>query len=148
MSRYFVSTWPRRSTCPRCTRLVLDGLDDGQPYRIDPAPLTVAGELAARLTNRWTYRLVAGHLVLRWPETITAETPDTRPPVFAQHNCSPLDPAVISPQHITATNRLLADKGMETATKQQDTDQTALITISDVLAGRVTASPDDEEPPF
>jgi hypothetical protein len=145
---HFVTTWPRRATCHHCGRLVLDGIAEGHPYRVDPAPLTLAGELAARLAGRLTYWLLAGHVTLRFPEAIAAETLSTRPPVFAAHDCSPLDPTAISLEHITTTNRLIVDKSMETATQQQDADHDALLTIADVLAGRVTESPDDEEPPF
>lgn len=148
MNRYFVTTWPRTSTCHRCGRLVLDGVEEGLPYRIDPAPLTLPGELHAQLTGHRTYRLLANHIARRTTENITAETPTARPPVYASHQCQPLHPEHISTAHIPETQRLLTDKYLETATEDQDTDQQCLITLADVLAGRIIESPDDPMPPF
>jgi len=150
MNRHFVTTWPRKTTCPQCQQLVIDGLEEGIPYRITPAPLTPTGELHAALTGRNTYRLLANHIVRRTPENITADTPQTRPVVYATHTCNPTNPAHISIDHITETQRFLTDKyiALEKATPEQDTTQQALITINDVLASRVIDSPDDELPPF
>lgn len=148
MSRHFVTTWPRRTTCPRCRRVVLDGIEEGLPYRIDPVPLTLPGELHAQLTGNRTYWQLANHIVRRTTENITAETPGTRPPVYAWHQCQPPDLIHISAQHIPDTQRLITDKYLQTATPDQDTDQGCLITITDVLNGYVTESPDDQEVPF
>lgn len=146
--RYFVTTWPRRNTCPKCHRTVLDGISEGFPYRIDPIPLDLTAEIQAELGGRRTYWTTAGHITPRTFENITTETPTTRPPVYATHTCTPPDPHHIAIQHIPITQQLITDKYLEKATPEQDTDQQALITIADVLAGRVTESPDGEMPPF
>lgn len=146
--RHFVTTWPRKNHCHRCGRLTLDGLDEGLPYRIDPAPLTTEGELIARFTGNNTYRLLAAHIVARTIENITTETPTTRPPVYATHQCEPINPHHIVTEHIPNTQALITDKYLDTATPEQDTDQQALITITDVLNGKIIESPDDESPPF
>jgi hypothetical protein len=148
MSRHFVTTWPRRGRCPQCGRLVLDGIEEGLPYRVTPIPLTLHGELAARLAGAATYRLIAGTIVRRTPEDTAAETPGTRPPVYAWHRCASVDPHHISIAHIPATQRLITNRNMNTSTPERDTDQQRLITLVDVLNGHVTESPDDEAPPF
>jgi hypothetical protein len=146
--RHFVTTWPRKNTCPKCQRTVLDGIAEGFPYRVDPIPLDLTAEITAELAGRRTYWTTAGHIVCRTFDNITVETPDTRPPVFATHHCAPPDPHHIAINHIPVTQQLITDKYLEKATPEQDTDQQALITIADVLAGRVTESPDDQDPPF
>lgn len=146
--RYFVTTWPRKTGCPKCGALILDGIEEGLPYRVDPAPLTLVGEILAETTGYRTYRFLAGHIVRRTFENITTETPDTRPPVFAWHRCQPITPEHISIPHIPVTQQLITDKYLDKSTPEQDNDQQALITISEVLAGRITSSPDDQEPPF
>lgn len=147
-NHHFVTTRPQTTTCHRCNRLILHGIEEGLPYRVDPAPLTLTGELTAQLANRTTYRLLTGHVVRRTPENITAETPDNRPPVFAWHNCTNTNAETVSAEHIPETQRIITNKTTETATSAQDTDQRALLTLADVLGGHVIESPDDQQPPF
>lgn len=76
--------------CPACRGVILTGLDDdrcGLLARVDPAPLTTVGEVAALLAGRWTYdaRLVDGRVRLdhrdQWKIRV-------RPwPVLASHAC-------------------------------------------------------------
>lgn len=148
MTQHFVTTLPRRASCHRCAQLVLDGIEEGFPYRVDPVPLTLIGELTAQLAGRSIYRLIAGHVVRRTVENIMAETLDNRPPVFARHNCAPINTDAISIPHIAETQQLIADKDLEIATATQGAGQQCLITIADVLGGRIIASPDDQNPPF
>lgn len=83
-----------RPTRHRCGAVVLVGLDDdlcALQAVVDPAPLTAAGELAAVLTGRWTYRADAApdgrrvQLVRR--DRWNMRTPPSQVPVLAEHRC-------------------------------------------------------------
>lgn len=55
-----ISRAVRARTCPRCAATILAALDDdvaALPTRVDPGPIDAAGELAAILTGRATYRI-------------------------------------------------------------------------------------------
>ena len=58
---------PQPDPCPRCGALTITCLDApvaALPIRLDPVPLDLAAELAARLAGRATYMLT-GHWTLR-----------------------------------------------------------------------------------
>lgn len=103
------TTRPLAAPCPRCHRLQLTGLEEGLPYRVEPAPLHAQAELAARLAGRRTYALIAGRLAYRNPERIRGDAHRGRPPVFADHRCEhPTQPGDVDPTHLDAVHRLLA----------------------------------------
>lgn len=145
MNRCFITSAPRQGQCPHCKRLTLNGVEEGFPYTVDPTPLTLLGELHAQLAGDPTYRLLADRIVRRTPENITAETPATRPPVYAPHHCRPHDPTHICTHHTTATQRLIAKAAF---TEPPKNDQDCLISLADLVAGRIIQAPGDHTPPF
>lgn len=146
--RHLVTTPPRRVTCARCRRIVLEGIEMGAPYSVDAIPLNLPGELDARLHGRTTYRVLAGRLALREPTDIAADTSKGRPAVCATHSCTPVNPAHIDPAH-AGTFLGLAAEGAE-PTPEQGVEQHAMFVITGKFAGaRVTTVPvDDTHPPF
>jgi hypothetical protein len=104
MNQHLVTTLPSRSTCNRCRRPVLCGLDAGMPYSVDLVPMNVLGELTARLSERCTYRLRGGFVMYRGLSDIRAGTSD---PVIAAHACelAPIDH--INPAHLETLARYL-----------------------------------------
>lgn len=106
---HFVTTRPRAEPCPRCGRLQWIGYAEGVPYRLDPAPLTAAAELAARLTRRASYRFTAGVMASRTPENINADSLRGRPIVFATHRCAiPVTATDIDPTFLPYLARVFA----------------------------------------
>lgn len=147
-SRHLVTTTPRRATCGRCKRVVLEGIADGMPYRVDALPLTLTGEVHARIAGHMTYRLLTGRLIHRDQYDIALDARTGRPPVAATHTCTPVDPSHIDPTH-AATFAALTTEPPATTTDEQDTEQHSLFVLTGAFAGaRVIAVPADDQPPF
>lgn len=77
--------------CPRCGAPILSGLDAdwcALTARVDPTPLTEAGEALALLTGRRTYDLIGrgDERLLSLRETEHIQAP-RRHPVLATHEC-------------------------------------------------------------
>lgn len=96
-TQYLITTAPSTTRCHRCKRVTLSGLDAGMPYNVDAIPLTLTGELHARLTGRAIYRLIAGYINYREAAHITA---GNNHPVIAAHRCTPIDPSHIAANHV------------------------------------------------
>lgn len=147
-SRHMVTTAPRRSTCNTCRRVVLDGLSDGLPYRVDAAPLNLTGEVAARIAGRMTYRLLTGRFYRRDQYDVALDARTGRPAVTATHTCTPIDPTHIDPSHAPALMQLTADP-TPISTDDEDLEQHSLFVITGTFAGaHVIAVPADDPPPF
>jgi hypothetical protein len=84
---HLVSSRATTAPCPRCRRPTLVALDEGLPARVDTAPLDRDGEIAALLSDRWTYSLTpSGDLIHRDPSRIADATqPGT---IHAAHRCT------------------------------------------------------------
>jgi hypothetical protein len=144
---HFISTRPTCRPCANCHRLLLTGIDEGLPYRVDPAPLTALGELSARLTGRRSYALVASWLAHRTAGRIRMDGSRGRPIVFADHRCrTPPAARDLDAQHAPAIGRLIAAL---TAPDTDDTaDENALFLLATDLGGRVIGLTDNQTPPF
>ena len=134
MSQHLISTPPNRSWCNNCGRLTLSGLDAGVPYTVDAAPLTLLGEIQARLAGRVTYRLVAGFI---WYRELSDIQAGKSQPVLAEHSCDPIQPEHVDPAHIAAVLPLTADPFVAPGNN----------TLF-VAAGADGFIPDNETPPF
>lgn len=145
-SSHLVTTTPRRATCHRCRRVVLEGVEMGAPYRVDAIPLTLAGELAARLEHRNTYRVLAGRIALREPLDIAADTTRGRPPVCATHSCAPINPSHVDPTHAARFAELAADTPK--TTPDEEREQHTLFVLTGAFAGAKVIAITDEDPPF
>jgi len=143
-----VCTWPRLTICHRCNRQVLDGLDAGMAYRVDVIPLTLEGEVCARLNDQRTYRIASRHVFLRELPDIHATSDGNRPPVVAEHICAPIDTRHISQADTPDVIALIKDRYLDKATPEQNREQVALLTIAGQFDLCVTDSPDDQDPPF
>lgn len=144
---HLVTTRPRRTTCERCKRVVLDGIADGLPYRADAAPLNTAGELAARLQGRHAYRVINRRLHHRDHHDVANDIRRGRPPVTADHRCTPIDPTHLDPRWIRLFTELVTDP-TPVATEDDNTEQHALLILTGAFAGtKVLAIPADHEPP-
>lgn len=102
-TQHLINTAPTATRCHRCKRVTLSGLDCGMPYNVDAVPLTLEGELHARLADRAMYRLIAGFVAYREAVHIR---PDSRHPVMASHSCTPIDPTHIAAEHVGEFLRL------------------------------------------
>lgn len=102
-TQYLINTTPSPTRCHRCRTVTLSGLDCGMPYMVDALPLTLQGELHARLAGRALYRLVAGYITYR--EAVHIH-PDATHPVIASHKCTPVDPTHIASEHVPTFLRL------------------------------------------
>lgn len=147
--QHLITTAPRRTTCERCKRVVLDGIADGMPYRADAIPLNTHGELAALTTGRRLYRILAERLTPRDHYDMASDVRFGRPAVTATHTCTPVDPTHIDPGHIAVFLKLTADPTPE-ATPEQDQEQASLFVISGRFAGArvIAVEPADLECPF
>lgn len=94
---FLINTAPSATRCNRCKRVTLSGLDAGMPYSVDALPLTLEGELHARLAGRPVYRLIAGFVAYR--EAVHVR-PGNDYPVIAAHRCTPVVPAHIAGAHV------------------------------------------------
>ncbi|HEX5119820.1 MAG TPA: hypothetical protein VFW65_31935 [Pseudonocardiaceae bacterium] len=143
---HFQTNRPRADRCPRCGRLRLFGLAEGWPYKVDPVPITLRAELAARIQGRQTWWLSAGRLVWRSPERIEGGHNQPRPAVLASHDCDvSIVPADVDAAHVSTVVRVLAQgsDGSEITESEVDT----FMLLARQLGARVlTYSPD--EPPF
>jgi hypothetical protein len=139
MNGHLVSTRATAETCGRCRRLMLAGLDEGLPYRIDPAPLTALAELAALTARVRTYGLSPGGWVhYRNAGRIGADARHGRPAVYAEHHCARcLGPADIDPPHVPATAALIERATPAPALAPISVDMDALFLVSRDLGGRV-----------
>lgn len=147
MSQHLITTPPGCAPCHRCGRLRLIGIAEGIPYRVEPAPLNVHGELRARTSGRWTYTVIAGQLVYRNVHRIGGDTRRGRPIVFAQHECSnPATEEDIETKHLTHATRLIHATTPDKKTATSETDEDALFLLSTELNGRVIAV--HNTPPF
>ncbi len=146
-SRHLVTTTPRKARCNQCRRTVLDGIEMGAPYRVDAIPITVEGELHARLRGLLTYRILARRIALREALDIAADHTKGRPPVCAVHDCTPVNPGHIDARHVGAFSAITVDAPAETP--EQSADQDALFVITGRFAGaRVIAVPAADDCPF
>lgn len=122
---YSITTAPGLMTCPRCNKAVLAATVRGLDVHVDTACLNDAGELAALLSGRKTYELVAqDYLSVRRPRDIAAGPP--RRPVLADHACR-----ATPPHHI-----------------ELKWSQAAQGLLSVLLPGTVSIVKDDDAPPF
>jgi hypothetical protein len=88
VTKHFVSTEGKLSTCPRCALPVLRALDEGIPACVDLIPLPDLGaEIAAIANGHWTYtRLNNGYLAYR--DTSRLADPAMAGRVHAEHTCT------------------------------------------------------------
>lgn len=147
MSGHFVSTRPACRACRYCGRLELVGLDEGLPYRAEPAPLTLLAELRVRLTGRRSYVVINGELAYRNATRIAGDSRG-RPPVLAEHNCA--HPATATdidttPEHLHVIRQLIRVKSDPLWGKVCTDTESALFTVTGQLNGRVVAF---DPPPF
>lgn len=122
---------PTATLCPRCGRIVLDGLDDGIPYRLDPLPVTIATETVARNQRGYSYSLIDGLPRLRDVNRVKRDL-GTRP-VLLEHDCAPLDAATVDPRFIETVRTLTANA------VPADADHDALLLLRSHLGSRVYA---------
>lgn len=126
---------PVATECPRCGRIVLDGLDDGIPYRVDPLPVTIGAEAKARACGRYSYSL-DGTPRLRDLHRVTRD--QNRLPVLLDHDCSELNPETVDTRFVNQVREVAANA------VPADTDHESLLLLRQVLGVRVYA----DEPPF
>ena len=94
----------RPARCPRCHAPTIAGIDDlGGSTHVQPDPTTRVGELAALLTGRRLWTVLAGRLVHRGADRITHRDPDTEPS-HPEHHC-PSPPLPANPTHTAKTYR-------------------------------------------
>lgn len=104
----FITSKPKPEPCPRCGRLQLVGYDEGLAYRVEPVPLHAHAELAARLSGRNTYAVIAGCLAYRNQDRINGDHRG-RPPVVATHSCvRPTTAADVDQAHVATVTGWLA----------------------------------------
>ncbi len=134
---------------------MLSGLDEGQPYRVDPTPLNVQGEVRARLQRRQTYGLFGRMVCYRDRDRIQSDAKNGRPPVLATHKCEVFaELEDVEVRHLQWCNHVVE---ISTHAKPAESDEdggweaeeNAIFMISEVLSGRVIAESDvDSPPPF
>ena len=127
-SQHLISKPCVRAVCRRCRRTVLDGVDQGLPYRVDPAPLNIIGELVALASGRSSYRRVAQVFMVRREQwNIATDVVKGRPLVLADHSCVAPISILLDEKRIVDVVRILA-----TATMQDETDRVlhnAMLTV-------------------
>lgn len=149
---HLISRRPQATQCPRCLRIMLVGIDEGVPFKVEPVPLTVSAEIKARMEGRKTFSTSAGYVAHRSASRMKSDLKYGRPAVFATHNCKTVPaPEEIQMSQVDATTRMMAGrkKKMGKQTPELMQDYEALFTISDMLAGRIIAIQSFGEPaPF
>lgn len=134
--RGLVTQGPKAVFCRRCGRIVLDGLDDGVPYRLDPLPVTIAAERVARTARRYSFSVIDGSPRLRDLHRVRMDL-NTRP-VLLEHSCEPLDATTVDARFIQSI------KGVTAGAVPSDAEHDALLLLRSVLGARVYA----DAPPF
>lgn len=125
---------------------LLSFIDEGIPFRADPLPLTVLGELIAASNGRATFKFETGmkYCIYR-NESRMRDKP--RPPVVAQHRCyEPLIEHIDEhwAKHVSEVlQRMLTAKQVVAA--ENETEENALIRLNEVLGARVI---ENDRPPF
>lgn len=148
-TRSLITTRPQCAPCPRCGRLQLTGHAEGLAYRVDPAPVTPHGELAALRSGRRSYGLIADGLAYRDAARIAGDARRPRPPVLPAHRCeSPPEPWCVDAAHVETVARLV-ERARQSDNEPRpepltEAEWSALFTLSRELGARVRAA----EPPF
>jgi hypothetical protein len=147
MSQHLITRRPVARRCDRCRRLQLEGIDQGLPYRVEPAPLTPHAELTAMLAGRWSYEIVADGLVYRDHLRITKDITRGRPPVFADHQCdNPATATDIDTTYIGTVTQFIATCSPRPDIETDPDTENALFLVTRQLGGRIIAI--DNNPPF
>jgi len=118
---------------------MLCGIDEGVPYRVDPVPLNVRGELKARLQKRQTFSLHGTRVCHRNHSRMQLDDKYGRPPVFATHVCdSNTTTEDIDLSHLQKANAALERASFRSEQEEEDPEhERAVWSIVDILAGRV-----------
>jgi hypothetical protein len=70
--------------CPRCGAAGIRAIAEGVPCRLDAVPVSLLGELHARLAGKQSYELRGSFLICREPERIAG---GARGPILVEHKC-------------------------------------------------------------
>jgi hypothetical protein len=120
------------------------GLAEGLPFKVDPIPLSVAGEMVARMQARWTFGWNPGIRQCYYrDEYRMRKTP--RPAVFATHKCGAVLLAYVDMPWVVSISTVLKwmqEEKIDNATHDQKHDD-ALFSLNETLGARVI-----EEAPF
>lgn len=87
------STPATPAQCPRCAGGLVVAMVEGITVRVDPIPVTAAGELAARIAGRLSYELRRGLLLERDEYRIRGGRIEG--PILIAHKCG----MVIAPEY-------------------------------------------------
>lgn len=111
---------------------MLTGFSDGRPFAVDPFPITIPAEIAARKEGRTTWEITDAVYV--------RDVHRIRPgvPVVADHTCTAPKPGDIDSRNVPAITRVI-----QTAVRR--TDDPALVLLGRQLGARVLYP---DEPPY
>lgn len=140
-----ISRRPRCRPCPKCGRLNLLGIDEGVPFRVEPLPLTVQGEIRALLNGQITYGIHAGYVCFRDQGRMTLDAKWGRPPVCATHKCDfvitskDIEPGAVG-AIVKLIDRATAEKARNPDREESEDEHIEPIyTIWNLLKGKVIA---------
>ncbi len=134
--------------CQHCDQVVLVGHSDRGLYRVDPIPLSPAGELRAVISGLRTYYVHGKGMLWRSPDHVRGDTRRDRPVVFADHWCGYVDADDVDSSHLECAAQLIytaarreftADVTRDDITHQQPADTAGIALLTQHLGNRVVS---------
>lgn len=117
---------------------MLTGIDEGMPYRVDIIPLTIAGEIQARLTGRRMYALQAGYVCYRDGGRMTLDAKYGHPAVLANHRCGEPLAHLADTEHIGAITKLVQQITSHPPYGEvEEKEEDAIFSIGELLSGKI-----------
>lgn len=139
---YFVDRKIRLDECPRCHVRQFVGVAEGLPFKVDPIPVTIKGELVARLQERWTYGVNFGIRKLFYRDDIRMRH-IPRGAVLADHKCGKELYDHVEIPYIRPINDLV--ERLKPREPEPEILENSIMTIAHVLGGKMI---DDNDCPF
>lgn len=146
---HLIDRRPRCRPCPQCKSLMLAGIDEGIPFRVDPYPLNQIGELFALCQGLKSFEWrVSGHVSRRTASRMKGDGKYGVPIVVAvhRHHYQP-PPEHIAGQHYTKLMGLMNMANRRTVKDDKGEDETqdnALWMVHETMGGLVI----EDLPPF
>lgn len=143
VNRSFARRRARLTKCCNCGVSLFVGIGEGIPYKIDPVPITVQGELMARMQGRLTLGMDYGYHFYYRDELRMRLKP--RPAVVTEHKCGLVLFDHVDIEWIPTFTRIVDELTKRPEEDESEEEMEALYTLHSELGAKVL---DDAVIPF